>query len=83
MRHAILAIAVLASLLAVVGCKRHEACAPGDSSKVCQGFQKCLTASNVSTAVCREAEKDAAGYEKNYNKSVAPAHKGDADGLNY
>jgi hypothetical protein len=83
MRHAIFAFAVLASLLAVVGCKRHEACALGDSPKVCQGFQKCLTASNVSTAVCREAEKEAAEYEKSYNKNVAPAHKGDSGGLNY
>jgi hypothetical protein len=71
-------VAALTLSLVFTGCKKKEQCASGDSPEVCKAVQECF-ASDTSTDVCREAEKDA-----NKKRTDLPAAtSGSADGLNY
>ena len=72
------AAALLAFTIAFTGCKKQEQCARDDSPELCKAVQECF-ASGTSTAVCREAEKDASKQRTDY----PAANSGGADGLNY
>jgi hypothetical protein len=64
-----------------IGCKKPpQQCALGDSPAVCQAAQACFK-SDTSLEVCREAERDANSVDA--NKSLAPAHSGEANALDY
>ena len=71
-------VALLTTAIVFTGCKKKEQCAAGDSPAVCKAVQECF-ASGTSTAVCREAEKDANKKSTDY----PAANGGAADGLNY
>ncbi len=64
MRRIIVAIAMLANLVVLPGCKKQVACDPTDSDEVCKAFQQCLR-SDTSDEVCRMGEQDANKLEKN------------------
>lgn len=57
------AIALISTFLILSGCKKHVACDPQDSKKVCDAFQQCLR-SDTSTEVCKMGEQDANSIEK-------------------
>ena len=63
MRRIIVAIAMLANLVVLPGCKTQVACDPADSDEVCKAFQQCLR-SDTSAEVCRMGEQDANKVEK-------------------
>jgi hypothetical protein len=71
MRRAVLAVALISTLLVLPGCKKKAACDSADSDAVCKGFQDCLR-SDTSVEVCRMAEKDANKISNGSQKPAPP-----------
>jgi hypothetical protein len=77
----LVAIACIAAMIFACRQSRLEACDPADSKAVCAQALKCLESHPAS--VCREYEKDAADYKRNFEKSIAPAYNGLDKALTY